>query len=49
LYGFYKCSGCNTRNDLEHNKKMDEMKKKLGQQGAKMFVNNLLGGVFGSK
>lgn len=28
---------------------MDEMKKKLGQQGAKMFMNNLLGGVFGGK
>jgi hypothetical protein len=50
LYGFYKCSGCNNLCiKLEHNKKMSEMKKKLGQQGAKMFMNNLLGGVFGSK
>ena len=34
---------------IEHKKKMDDMKKNLGQQGAKMFMNNLIGGVFGSK
>ena len=26
---------------------MDELKKKMGQQGARMVFNNLLGGVFG--
>ncbi len=33
----------------EHNKKMDDLKKRMGQQGAKMVFSNLLGGVFGGK
>ncbi len=37
------------RLNAEHNKKMDDLKKKMGQQGAKMMLNNLLGGVFGGK
>jgi hypothetical protein len=33
--------------DIEHNKKMSDLKKKLGQQGAKMFMNNIMGSMFG--
>lgn len=43
MFGRY--SGFNA----EHNKKMDDLKRKMGQQGAKMMFNNLLGGVFGGK
>lgn len=28
---------------------MDELKKKMGQQGARMVIGNVLGGFFGSK
>ena len=28
----------------EHNKKMDDIKKRMGQEGAKMFFKNFFGG-----
>jgi len=30
--------------NLEHNKKMDEIKKNMGQAGAKLFFQNFFGG-----